>query len=380
MDIKSGGSHSWHSRVVAVLSLSVVCLSAYFIGSWLGELAGNYDNRRVDNSTISPAPALFIEPAELNLGEVWEEPDFTTTVWLRNTSDHDVSISKFATGCDCLGIEPVSPVVPANGSIPLRVKIDLTRRLPYAWGVERRPFTLTVHPIVTQAGVAPSGWEFTAVVRSRVTLSDLRLEFADKCTHAGPVITRKVEATAHLLVASLETMVQPRIADVQIKPILGPPGKYDIIVMPDPKLPVGPFSFEILIIAVMPDGVRNRCATIQVTGEMQPATRVVPSIVILGEHPVGSEAAAEVSVRLPERSGWVVDHVEVESPQLNVFQIGTFKDETLRYRLVQRITKRGDQESKVRFIIRQQDGTHDTVETDVRYHGAATGKQKNKEM
>jgi len=323
---------------------------------------------------VSATPGLFIDPAELNLGEMWEDPEYAATVSLRNTSDVAITVSRFGTSCTCSGIEPEAGVLPAQGSVPLRMKMDLTHRLPHLSDPERRPFSLSVYPQVLQAGVASNGWEFTGVIRSRVGLSDSRLEFGDRCTYAGPPVTRKVRATA-FHGATLEAVVRPQAsATVRLTPVAGRPGEYAIDITPAPKLPLGPFRFEVPITAIMPDGQRHRCTAIEVSGAMQPSTRIVPDIVLLGEHPVGGEATAEVSVRFPESSGWAVDRFE-PPPHTTVTLAGSSEDGALSYRLVQKITKPGDQVDKVKFRIANPAGAWETVELTVRYYGVAAASR-----
>jgi hypothetical protein len=151
MDGKSKQGRSWRSMLLTTLVAVPACVAAYAVGLLIAEQLPKRGNH-LAASPPPPRAGLFIDPAELNLGEVWESPDFTTTVRLQNTSNHDIAVSKFSTSCDCSGIEPPSPVIPANGSVPLRVKINLTHRLPYAWGAERRPFALAIAPLVTEGG------------------------------------------------------------------------------------------------------------------------------------------------------------------------------------------------------------------------------------
>jgi hypothetical protein len=183
------------------------------------------------------------------------------------------------------------------------------------------------------------------------------------------VVSRKIHAIAYVPSTALEVVAKPEIAKVHVEPSPDSPGQYEITLAPDPKLPVGPFRFDVPVTAVMPDGVRYRCATIQVSSEMQPTTRIVPGLVLLGEHPVGGEATAEVSVRFPDRSAWAVDRIVSESPHLKLAPNGSFADGALRYRLSQRIAERGDRESKATFIVRKGNGEFETVELKVRYHG-----------
>jgi hypothetical protein len=364
---------SRRSILLTILCLAIACPTTYFMGRWANPSLDR-KSALVDPTPVLPAPGLSIDPAELNLGEIWEDPEFATTVSLRNTSDGAISVSRFGTSCDCSGIEPSTVVVPARSSVPLRVKMDLTHRRLHFSTLERRPFSLTVHPLVLQAGIVSNGWEFNGVIRSRVGLSDTRLEFGDQCTHDGPAFTRKVRATA-FHGATLETVAQPKLAKVQLTPVAGKPGEYEIRITPDPKLPYGAFRFDVPITAVMPDGSRHRCAAIEVSGVMQPSTRVVPGIVLLGEHSVGDEATAEVSVRFPDASGWAVDRVVVESSHLTAIPNGAFEDGALRYRLVQRITEPGDRVNQVQFVVGKPGSAKESIEIKVRYHGGSASSR-----
>lgn len=180
---------------------------------------------------------------------------------------------------------------------------------------------------------------------------------------------RKVRATAYVPLQALEAIAKPEIATVHVEPVRDTPGQYEITIAPDPKLPLGPFHCEVLVTAVTTEGVRYRCSSIQVSGEMQPATRIVPGIVLLGEHPVGSEATAEVSVRFPIGAKWAIDRIVSESPHFKLTPNGSFADGALRYRIAQKIAERGDRESKATFIVRKGDRAWETVELKVRYHG-----------
>ena len=319
---------------------------------------------------FSGATILFINPAELKLGEMWEAPEYTATVSLRNTSDIAIDISKFGTSCVCSGIEPASVVVPAHGSVPLRVKLDLTHRMPHMAEQERRPFSVTVHPLVMQTGVASNGWEFTGGVRSRVGLSHSRLEFGDRCTHAGTPVTRKVRATVFDARTTLEVDMKSSLATVRLTGVAERAGEYEIDITPRANLAVGPFRFDVPLVVVSPDGERHRCTAIEVSGEMRPSTRIVPDIVLLGEHPVGEKVTAEVSVRLPAGGGWAVDRVE-GSPDTNLTPGKPSEDGTLRYRLVQNIKEPGDKVVKAKFLVSKPVHDSEAVELDVRYYGVA---------
>lgn len=133
---------------------------------------------------------------------------------------------------------------------------------------------------------------------------------------------------------------------------------------------MGSFRFDVPLIVVSPDGERHRCTAIEVSGEMRPSTRIVPDIVLLGEHPVGEKATAEVSVRLPAGSGWTVDRVE-GPPDMALTPGGSTEDGALRYRLVQNIKEPGDKVVKAKFLVSKPGHDPEAVELTVRYYGVA---------
>jgi hypothetical protein len=101
---------------------------------------------------------------------------------------------------------------------------------------------------------------------------------------------------------------------------------------------------------------------------MQPATRLVPSVILLGERTLGDLAQAEVTVFLPQ-SGWTVDHLEGESTDTNVTRVGAGLGGGVQFRVDQRIAQLGDHVIRVRFVIRKPDGQTEPVNLEVRYYG-----------
>ena len=169
--------------------------------------------------------------------------------------------------------------------------------------------------------------------------------------------------------ATLEVAMKSSLATVRVTPSTKT-GEYEIDITPRPNLVVGPFWFDVPLVVVSPDGDRRRCAAIEVSGEMRPSTRIVPDVVLLGEHPVGGEATAEVSVRLPAGPGWAVDRVE-GSPDTTLMPNGSSEDGALRYRLVQRIKGPGDKVVKAKILVSKPGHDLESVDLTVRYYSVA---------
>jgi hypothetical protein len=219
--------------------------------------------------------------------------------------------------------------------------------------------------------VAVRGWELQGTVRHYVTLSTSRLEFGDQCAYAGPEMTRKVRVRVIDPKGVLEANVQPNLAKVAIVQTSRTRGEYDLAITPDPSLPLGPFQFAIALTVRMPNQQCHRSAAIDVLGVMQPSTRVVPSVVLLGEHPVAAQATAEVSIYFPDPVGWSVEQIDISSPGLSVEPIQSVEVRRFRYRLVQVVREHGNQTNEIQFKVKKPGGDRETVRLAVAYYGVS---------
>jgi hypothetical protein len=236
----------------------------------------------------------------------------------------------------------------------------------------KRSLSVRIHPIF-EGELAPStGWELTAVVRHRVSLATQYLVFADMRVHGAKPVCRKVRASLHVPLARLEATAQPPSAAVRVEPVTGEEGQFDIVVCPDPNLPVGPFKFDVCVTAVTLDSQRHRCGTIAVNGEMQSPIRILPAVVLFGEQPLSTKSEAFVTVRLPSAE-WGVDHIATDSPDTMASRSESAEEGVLTYRVSQQFTQPGDHTSAIRFVIRRPDGRREESAVKVHYHGERTG-------
>jgi uncharacterized protein DUF1573 len=311
---------------------------------------------------------LYIDPRSLDLGEVWETPEHVAQVSVKNVSAEPRTIIRFEQSCNCLGVEPQGMTISPGQTAELGIHFDLTHKQPYQLGLARWPVSVRIQPVF-QGDFAPSlGWDVRATVRSRVSLENWQLTFGDRCTHSGPRVERKIRANTHQPLRRLEAVAVPNVAATRVEPVAGALGEYFIVVSPRPDLPVGPFRFEVQISAVDEDGSVHRSASLEVSGDMQTTTRLIPSVILLGERKLGEQAEAEVTLLLPQ-GGWKVDHIEGESTDTNVTRLGASVDGGEQYRVDQRIAQAGDNVIRVRFVIRKPDGQTEPVKLEVRYHG-----------
>jgi hypothetical protein len=158
--------------------------------------------------------------------------------------------------------------------------------------------------------------------------------------------------------------------------------QFDIEIAPKPTLPPAAFSCKVRVDVLDPSGKRYPGLSIPVTGQVQPAIRPLPAQVLLGRREMGSLVEATVTLQAPAAGKWVVDHLEADSADVAVDEVGVAGIPRGRvFRIRQRIAADGYHSSDVRFIVRKADGARETLVTKVVYEGVppaqgSTGTRK----
>src|SRR5207253_2257002 len=109
-----------------------------------------------------------------------------------------------------------------------------------------------------------------------------------------------------------------------------------------------------------------------VTRKMR-ATAHVPLAALEAAAPA-ERASARVVPVLGPAAGWAVDRVETESADTTVTPVDSL-DGKPAYRIVQAITKAGDQGCQVRFMCRKPGGQLETVSVPIRWYGIILHKE-----
>lgn len=354
----------WKHWTVFGLIASSASLMAYHLGSLAAIELRQHEQRK----PLPTVNGLYIEPQALDIGEVWETPQHTFRLTIQNAGGVPRTITRFQTTCGCLKLDPPSRTIGPGDKAEFTGKLNLMHRLPYQWGVAQWAVSVRLDPVFEGDFAPTPGWEVKGIVRSRVSINTPNLAFEDRCSHQGPRIWQKVRAKAHVPLKSLQASVVPESAVVRVEASAATPGDYFIFVSPNPSLPLGRFRFEVQLQAVTLDDVSYPCPTIEVVGEMQPSTRVIPRMVLLGEHIVPSEAEADVTLQLPAKD-WKIDHVETDTEDMLVTQSKSELEEEVRLHITQRIEQVGDRVSTLRIVMRKPDKQVEIVLVEVRYYG-----------
>jgi hypothetical protein len=356
----------WKQWAVFVFIAPAVSLAAYHFGSLTALELRNHEQR----APLPTVNSLYVEPQSLDIGEIWETRQHVFHVTIQNLGRAARTISRFQTTCGCLQLDPPGTTIAPGDKAEFTARLNLMHRQPYQMGLAERPVSVRLDPVFEGDFAATPGWEVKGVVRSRVSIAAPKLLFEDQCSPGGPRVWRKLRAKAHVPLKSLSALVPPKKAEVRVERSAVHPEEYIIFVSPNPSLPLGSFNFDVQLQAVTPDDEVHRCSDIEVAGEMQPLSRVVPRMVLLGEHPVPSEAEADVTLRLPAKD-WKIDHIETDTTETLVTRSKAAVDEGVRLPMRQRITQTGDRVSTIRIVVRKPDKQEEIVSVEVRYHGEA---------
>lgn len=335
---------------LAVAFLLSTCLGAYWLGSHKAEGKAGAEAFVIGGLTVAPA--------ELDVGQAWEDAPLVWTVPIRNTTRLPIAIQRFTVSCQCLKVEPPALVVPAGRTAPVKLTLDLTRRSEAQIGLVERPFAFDIAPILKDRAV-PGGlaWTIHGQVRSRVTLDALAVDFGEAAIHGQPADSRRVEAVLHVPARILEATVDPTVATVKIVGKPGHPARYQVFLRPNPNLPPGAFTGQVKLHVITDTGARLPGPTLPLTGLMQPEVRLLPARLLLGPTRVGETATAIVVVQAPSSMKLALEQVESASPDVDVRPAPT--DEGLTghaFRVSQRVTKSGDSSTRVRFVFRGPNG------------------------
>jgi hypothetical protein len=315
-----------------------------------------------------------VDAAALDLGEVWERPDFVHSIAIRNRRSTTAEIQAFAASCDCLSVESRTLAIPPGETATVRLKLDLSLRALHELGQAVRPLHLEIRPVCKGAVSKEAGWVLHGVVKSALTLDTLALRFGDAAGSGATPFSRKVRATVHLPGGSLRATAKPDLVTVDVRQRPETTDEFELTIAPRKGLPVGAFTCKLKLEVVSAAGEVIPGVTLAIDGTIQPPVRALPARLLLGSRRVGSTAEATVTLQVPEGENWVVDHVEAESADVAVDAVAAAGIPAGRtFRVRQRISLEGPQSSVIRFVVRKGGGPLEAVTMAVCYDGDTGG-------
>lgn len=138
----------------------VLCAAVAAVG---GTLAGRWNSpNRVEKPQLQPA--LFIDPKDLEFGEVWETERFELPATLENRGA-GVEAFKLSGSCSCLSVEPAECRLAPGEKVRVLIRLNLTTQSNDPGREKTQAFDTTVVAISGDQAVS-SRWVIRGTIRS----------------------------------------------------------------------------------------------------------------------------------------------------------------------------------------------------------------------
>lgn len=363
-------------RMIGVLAfILATCLGAYGVGAYFlrGDSASS-PNPPLPTPKYQVIDGLAVETAALDLGEVWEQPEYVHELVIHNQSPVTKEIQDILPSCGCSSVEPRALKIPSGGEAIVRMKIDLAFRRPREMGLARRPIVVEIWPVGKSSAPRREGWQVHGIIKSRVTLDTAALDFGDEPVRGQSPLSRTAIAKVHIPDTKLQVKAVPPHVTIASRPQNGSADEFELTIAPKPLLEAGSFRCKVKVDLVTAAGARLSGVVLPVSGRMRPEVRALPSQVVFGPQRVGQTAEATVTLQAPAGEVWVVDHIEMESEDVRVER---FTDRRISlhqtFRIRQRISRTGHQASTVRFFVRKGEESPVPLPMEVSYDGDKDG-------
>lgn len=317
-----------------------------------------------------PAPAIAIDPRDLDFGEVWENPEFEKTLMVKNDSDDDVTIQRFQSSCACTSISPASLTIPARGTAKIVAKLDLVAKGDSPPRV--RDFSATIFPIVARGVAAGARWEIHGVVRCGFTIADGSDLPAETFIHGQPVTARTIFARCLWPAARIQatTKQDADAAQVEIADFDPESGKFSIAIQPRDEMPVGRYRVSTLLEARDETGRVTAQRNVIIPYRIASDIELIPDRILLGRVKLGDSKTETVTVT--SRSGQSFDVLSVAPVTGHGLSVEPLTEATLPsiWKVRQESTVAGAVKNRVVFEIRYAEGQlTELVEMLVAYEG-----------
>lgn len=329
----------------------VICAAAYSLG-----------HSRIDKTELRVP--LVIDPAELNIGEVWEQRGFTSKLRIQNRTAADVEILEFRASCPTFKAQPPQLTVPANGDATLAVTFDLVGHGGSVGCASRTtsstlgkapseeafgPFEIGVIPVTGKQGSQSKPWILRGVVRSALAFSSRDYDFGDRLIRGQPFDVGKVVLRPLTPLQSVQAECDNRVLSAETR---SEGDRWVVEMAPQDSLPVGPFKSSVALQVVTCDGQRLPKVLLSSSGRIVEDIEALPPALLFGGCALGD--SVEETVVLSSRTGRAFDVIKVECDTHDVTLSPLKRPSPMAqgFCVKQHIRRAGSQSTLVRFSVR----------------------------
>ncbi len=270
-----------------------------------------------DATKSLPAP-LVVKPAELDVGEVWEDSRFEWTFRTHNRSPRNVVVDDLRASCACTEALPRRFVVPPGESQVITMTIDLMQK---AWrgGRETVPLEVELEPRLGEGPIMPMTWRLQGTIRRNpIVLSRDTVDLDDRSVIPDPLQGDDVliDVAEELVDVPLEVVCVPADVGLAVLQPVGP-RQYRLTIGPVDSLGPGRFEYRVLISAperTDAEGLTKPgpARTIIVTGTIASDLRAQPDQLTFGPRPPGAITEEMVLISSTAGRAIVVESIEID--------------------------------------------------------------------
>ncbi|MCI0684463.1 MAG: hypothetical protein L0Y71_20315 [Gemmataceae bacterium] len=326
-----------------------------------------------------PNAGLVVDAKELDFGEAWEDRAFPWKFAIRNSTDKDVKIIRFWSGCSCVSVTPELVTIPAGGNAHVALVLDLTAAFWEKSGAtqvvanqSKRSFEAEISPQLADGPTfAGQHWTIRGNVARVLTVSRAFLQLDEGFICGEHFPTQQLKATAHVPLAGI--VAKCPIGSGHEATVVCPSpdaNEWEVRVAVRPDLRAGPFKFDLTLVPVRDDGRALPSQVIPVRGTATESVRAIPSTLVLGLRQVGT--IVEDAVTLESLIGLPFEVLKIESngsctEVRSASTSGAYRG--TRYLIRQRVSSGSNLEA-VRFHVRSREREFQ-VNVNMAYHGNA---------
>jgi hypothetical protein len=330
----------------------------------------NRSHQSPDQSVQGRVADLYISPAKLDFGSVWESSSSQWVLPIENRGEEDVEIEDLVATCGCTNIEPRSVTVPAHQSREVRVTVDLTQGgQQKADSITARAFEVQLRPKLQTGMTLREGdrWGLRGTVRPLLRIQPTAVDLGDVSELSLTASVRTVQVTSIIPLKSLKVVPDQRLLLSEVKRIPGGGERYELTVAVPPTPRLGQIEQDVILDAELEAGEMVKRA-VHVTGRVVKDYQSYPAQVTFGAQVLGEEAEESVTICSLTRRALEILDTTIQGDGLRLEDTPAIGIEGVTLRLRQKILKPGEQTGKVVVKVRAV-GDMTEVVVPVTYHG-----------
>jgi hypothetical protein len=329
-----------------------------------------YQIVKLDPPERSTADSRLTVPRDrLDFGEVWEDSHFRWTLPIENHNAHDVEIQDLVASCTCMALEPRALTIPAGETREVHLTLDLTARRSQLPESEWRDFEVTIAPrlVGDPEKTIKTAWNLRGKVHTPIYFEQPFLDLGRQSEASQPLPPQT--AIVRTFVPLQDLIAERKSAGhVAVNRLSDDPGCFKLTFSPS-NLPIGQVKFQVSVVPRLSEGRLLPAKSLPVIGWIVNDFQASPPDVLFGARRLGESAKDTISLYSLTNQHFDVAAIHVDGDGLIVAKGPEGSAEGPFFAISQRISKRGQQSSRIVFALRSSEKKHVDVVVGVSYHG-----------